>query len=255
MIRCEHISKSFEGKLVLEDFSATFRQGDINMVIGQSGSGKTVLVKCLSGLYDVDEGDIYYDDTLYTALPFKDKKAIRRDVGMIFQGGALLDSSTVEENVRFPLDMFTRMSEAEKRERVEFCLNRVNLPNAGQLYPAELSGGMTKRVAIARAIVMNPKYLFCDEPNSGLDPITSTVIDKLIREITKEYNMTTIINTHDMNSVLEIGEKIVFIYQGHKWWEGTAGEILHTDNPELNGFVFASTMAKRMKDAYEKGVK
>lgn len=252
MIRCENIYKSFEGKQVLEDFSATFRQGDINMVIGRSGSGKTVLVKCLSGLYDVDGGDIYYDDVLYTSLGFAERKAIRRDVGMIFQGGALLDSSTVEENVKFPLDMFTRQSESEKMRRVDFCLERVNLTDANKLYPSELSGGMTKRVAIARAIVLNPKYLFCDEPNSGLDPITANVIDNLIKEITKEYNMTTIINTHDMNSVLEIGEKIVFIYEGRKWWEGNADEILHAKNPELNDFVFATAMAKRVKSANRK---
>jgi phospholipid/cholesterol/gamma-HCH transport system ATP-binding protein len=251
MIRCEHISKTFDGKLVLEDFSATFRQGDINMVIGQSGSGKTVLVKCLAGLHEVDEGEIYYDDVSYTALGFRERKAIRREVGMIFQGGALLDSSTVEENIRFPLDMFTGMSPAEKLERVDFCLDRVNLHGANKLYPSELSGGMTKRVAIARAIVLNPRYLFCDEPNSGLDPMTSNVIDTLIKEITKEYNMTTIINTHDMNSVLEIGEKIVFIYQGRKWWEGGSSEILLTDNQELNSFVFASSMAKKVRESYE----
>lgn len=255
MIRCEHLTKSFEGKTVLDDISATFEQGVINMVIGQSGSGKTVLVKCLSGLFEVDHGDIYYGDTLYTSLDFKQKKAIRRDVGMIFQGGALLDSSTVEENVRFPLDMFTKMSEEEKRERVDFCLQRVNLTDAHKLYPSELSGGMTKRVAIARAIVMNPKYLFCDEPNSGLDPVTSIVIDELIKEITKEYNMTTIVNTHDMNSVLGIGEKIVFIYEGRKWWEGSADQVLHSDNPELNHFVFASAMAQKMRTAILKGKK
>lgn len=249
MIKCEHIVKSFDGKLVLDDISATFKQGHINMVIGQSGSGKTVLIKCLAGLHDVDEGEIFYNDTLYSSLDFKAKKTIRREVGMIFQGGALLDSSTVEENVRFPLDMFTDMSVEEKTERVNMCLARVNLTDANKLYPAELSGGMTKRVAIARAIVMNPKYLFCDEPNSGLDPMTAIVIDNLIKEITKEYNMTTIINTHDMNSVLEIGEKIVFIYKGKKWWEGNCDDILHSDNKELNDFVFASNMAKKVKEA------
>ncbi len=252
MIRCEHIYKTFDGKTVLEDFSATFRKGDINMVIGRSGSGKTVLVKCLAGLYEPDEGRIYYDDVLYTSLGFKERKAIRREVGMIFQGGALLDSSTVEENIRFPLDMFTHMTAAEKLERVDFCLARVDLHGANKLYPSELSGGMIKRVAIARAIVLNPRYLFCDEPNSGLDPVTANVIDNLIKEITKEYGMTTIINTHDMNSVLEIGEKIVFIYEGHKWWEGGSGEILLTDNRELNDFVFASSMAKKVRESYEK---
>ncbi len=176
-------------------------------------------------------------------------KAVRKDIGMIFQGGALLDSSTVEENVRLPLDLFTRQSAAEKRERVDFCLQRVRLENANRLYPAELSGGMIKRVAIARAIVMNPRYLFCDEPNSGLDPQTSIVIDNLIHEITEEYGITTIVNTHDMNSVMEIGQKIVYIHEGRKWWEGTKEDILHADNPELNAFVFASAMAKRAKAA------
>lgn len=249
MIRCSHIFKSFEGKEVLQDITAEFGQGSINMIIGRSGSGKTVLLKSLSGLHEVDSGEIYYNDTLFTGLNHRQKKEIRREVGMIFQGGALLDSSTVEENVKFPLDMFTRLSEKEKLERVEFCLDRVNLHDVGKLYPSELSGGMTKRVAIARAIVLNPKYLFCDEPNSGLDPMTSIVIDKLIREITKEYNITTIINTHDMNSVLEIGEKIVFIHEGRKWWQGNADDILHTDNRELNDFVFASSMAKKVKEA------
>lgn len=252
MIRCEHIEKSFDGKLVLDGISANFEQGVINMVIGESGSGKTVLIKSLAGLHEVDSGEIYYDDILYNSLDFKERKAVRRDLGMIFQGGALLDFMTVEENVRFPLDMFTKQSESEKRDRVNFCLNRVNLHDANKLYPSELSGGMTKRVAIARAIVLNPKYLLCDEPNSGLDPVTANVIDNLIKEITKEFNMTTIINTHDMNSVLEIGEKIVFIYKGKKWWEGTNAEILNSDNPELNNFVFASNMAKRVKTAHYK---
>ncbi|MBQ5854153.1 MAG: ATP-binding cassette domain-containing protein, partial [Rikenellaceae bacterium] len=201
----------------------------------------------LVGLHDIDEGNIFFDDLCYTQLGFKEKKAVRKDIGMIFQGGALLDSSTVEDNIRLPLDLFTEQSLEEKMERVNFCLKRVNLPNANKLYPAELSGGMIKRVAIARAIVLNPKYLFCDEPNSGLDPMTSIVIDNLIKEITEEYNITTIVNTHDMNSVMEIGEKIVFIHEGKKWWEGTKNDILHSDNRELNDFVFASAMAKRAK--------
>lgn len=250
MIRCEHICKSFDGKTVLDDISARFMPGEINMIIGRSGSGKTVLLKSIAGLNAVDSGDIYYNDTHYSALDFRQRKAIRRDVGMIFQGGALLDSSTVEENVRFPLDMFTGQSMAEKRERVSFCLERVNLTGAERLYPSELSGGMIKRVAIARAIVMNPKYLFCDEPNSGLDPVTSNVIDGLIRDITKEYAITTIINTHDMNSVMEIGEKIVFINSGRKEWEGTAEEIMHADNQALNDFVFASKMAQKVRATY-----
>ncbi|MDE5707080.1 MAG: ATP-binding cassette domain-containing protein [Alistipes sp.] len=247
MITAEHISKSFEGHTVLDDISAEFETGKTNLIIGKSGSGKTVLLKSLVGLHPVDSGTIRYDETDFTALGFKERKAIRRDIGMIFQGGALLDSSTVAENVQLPLDLFTEQSEEEKRARVEFCLQRVRLSNAGELYPAELSGGMIKRVAIARAIVLNPKYLFCDEPNSGLDPQTSIVIDNLIHEITHEYGITTIINTHDMNSVMEIGEKIVYIHEGRKWWEGTKDEILQADNPELNAFVFASAMAKRAR--------
>ena len=195
----------------------------------------------------MDSGKIFYDDICYTDLNFKERKEVRKEVGMIFQGGALLDSSTVRENVRLPLDLFTDMSEGEKRDRVTFCLERVRLTGADHLYPSELSGGMVKRVAIARAIVLNPRYLFCDEPNSGLDPQTSVVIDNLIHDITKEFNITTIINTHDMNSVMEIGEKIVYIHEGHKWWEGTKDDILLSENPELNDFVFASAMAKRAK--------
>ncbi|MCC8035985.1 MAG: ATP-binding cassette domain-containing protein [Rikenellaceae bacterium] len=249
MIRAEHIYKSFDGRMVLEDISAVFEQGKTNLIIGQSGSGKTVLLKSLVGLHEVDSGAIYYDDTDFTALDFKARKEIRQHVGMIFQGGALLDSSTVQDNVKLPLDLFTDQSEEEKLERVNFCLRRVNLDDANRLYPAELSGGMIKRVAIARAIVLNPKYLFCDEPNSGLDPMTSVVIDNLIKEITEEYCITTIINTHDMNSVMEIGEKVIFIYQGKKWWEGIKNDILDTDNKELNDFVFASSIAKKYKAA------
>ena len=241
MIRAEHIVKSFDGRIVLDDISAEFSPGITNLIIGQSGSGKTVLLKSLVGLHKIDSGSIYYDDVEFNRLPFKEMKAIREKVGMIFQGGALLDSSNVEENVRLPLDLFTSMPEDEKRDRVNFCLKRV--------YPAELSGGMIKRVAIARAIVLNPQYLFCDEPNSGLDPMTSVLIDNLIHEITQEYNITTVINTHDMNSVLEIGEHILFIYKGRKWWEGSKHDILDADNRELNDFVFASAMAKRAKKA------
>ena len=247
MIRGEHIVKSFDGRKVLDDISVEFDAGKTNLIIGRSGSGKTVLLKSLVGLHEIDSGEIYYDDICFSSLGFRERKSVRRDVGMIFQGGALLDSSTVEDNVRLPLDLFTDQSMSETRDRVDFCLRRVNLTNAEKLYPSELSGGMTKRVAIARAIVMNPKYLFCDEPNSGLDPMTSVVIDNLIKEITEEYNITTIINTHDMNSVMEIGEKIVYIHEGRKWWEGTKDDILHADNPELNDFVFASAMAKKAK--------
>ena len=247
MIRADHISKTFEGRQVLKDVSVEFDTGKTNLIIGRSGSGKTVLLKSLVGLHEVDSGKIYYDDVCYSTLGFKERKAIRKDIGMIFQGGALLDSSTVRENVRLPLDLFTTMSEGEKRDRVSFCLERVRLTGADHLYPSELSGGMVKRAAIARAIVLNPRYFFCDEPNSGLDPQTSVVIDNLIYDITKEFNITTIINTHDMNSVMEIGEKIVYIHEGNKWWEGTKDDILLSDNPELNDFVFASAMAKRAK--------
>lgn len=232
---------------MLKDISVEFDTGKTNLIIGRSGSGKTVLLKSLVGLHDVDQGKIFYDDVCYTDLNFRERKAIRKDIGMIFQGGALLDSSTVRENVRLPLDLFTEMSEGEKRDRVDFCLERVRLEGADHLYPSELSGGMVKRVAIARAIVLNPRYLFCDEPNSGLDPQTSVVIDNLIHDITKEFNITTIINTHDMNSVMEIGEKIVYIHEGNKWWEGTKDDILLSENRELNDFVFASAMAKRAK--------
>ena len=247
MIKAQNIIKSFEGRTVLNDISVEFGTGQTNLIIGRSGSGKTVLLKSLVGLHDVDSGAIYYDDVCFSKLDFKTRKAIRKDVGMIFQGGALLDASTVVENVKLPLDLFTDQSEEEKLERVNDRLKRVNLDNAHHLYPSELSGGMIKRAAIARAIVMNPRYLFCDEPNSGLDPQTSIVIDNLISDITKEYNITTIINTHDMNSVMEIGEKIVFIYEGSKWWEGSKDDILQADNKELNDFVFASAMAKRAK--------
>ena len=231
----------------MEDISVEFETGKTNLIIGRSGSGKTVLLKTLVGLHAPDSGEIFYDDKCYTSLSFAERKAVRREVGMIFQGGALLDSSTVYENVRLPLDMFTNDSAAEKDKRVKACLERVELSHAGHLYPSELSGGMIKRAAIARAIVLNPKYLFCDEPNSGLDPQTSIVIDNLIHDITTEYNITTIINTHDMNSVMEIGEKIVYIHQGKKWWEGSKDIILQADNQELNDFVFASAMAKRAK--------
>ncbi|MFR9503658.1 MAG: ATP-binding cassette domain-containing protein [Rikenellaceae bacterium] len=247
MIRTSHLEKSFNDKKILSDINIEFETGKTNLIIGKSGSGKTVLLKSLVGLHEVDSGDIFFDDVNFTRLTFKERKEIRKDIGMIFQGGALLDASTVQENIMLPLDLFTELSAAEKRERVDFCLHRVNLDHAHKLYPSELSGGMIKRVAIARAIVLNPKYLFCDEPNSGLDPQTSIVIDNLIQDITNEYNMTTIINTHDMNSVMEIGQKIVYIHQGQKWWEGNSDNILSANNEELNDFVFASQMAKRAK--------
>ncbi len=248
MIRAEHIFKSFEGRTVLNDISATFEKGKTNLIIGRSGSGKTVLLKSLVGLHAVDSGNIYYGDTCVTQLGFRQMKAIRRDIGMIFQGGALLDSSTVEENVKLPLDLFTNKSEREKMQRVNFCLERVNLHGANHLYPSELSGGMVKRVAIARAIVLNPKYLFCDEPNSGLDPKTSLVIDDLLHSITQEFNMTTIINTHDMNSVTTIGENIIFIYEGHKEWQGVSADIMGSTNKRLTDFIFASDLLKEMRE-------
>ncbi|HIW10513.1 MAG TPA: ATP-binding cassette domain-containing protein [Candidatus Rikenella faecigallinarum] len=248
MIRAIDVCKSFDERpLVLDHITATFLPGKTNLIIGQSGSGKTVLLKSLVGLHPIDSGQILYDDLCFSGAPLEVKREIRQKLGMIFQGGALLDSSTVIENVMFPLDLFTEMSLEEKLDRANFCLQRVNLTNANNLYPSELSGGMIKRVAIARAIVMNPQYLFCDEPNSGLDPKTSVVIDNLIQEITQEYNITTIINTHDMNSVMEIGDTIIFIYQGRKWWEGTKDDILDTDNKELEEFIFASAMARKVR--------
>lgn len=247
MIRVKNLSKSFSGQTVLKNISATFEGGKTNLIIGQSGSGKTVLMKSIVGLHDVDEGEIYYDDIDFNKLNFSDKKALRQQVGMLFQGAALFDSATVEENVMYPLDMFTDFTYEEKRDRANFCLHRVNMDNTNKLYPAELSGGMKKRVAIARAIALNPKYLFCDEPNSGLDPKTSILIDNLIKEITEEYGITTIVNTHDMNSVMGIGDSIVYIYKGEKWWEGSKDEILRSDNKELNDFVFASELAKQIR--------
>jgi len=248
MIEVKRIYKSFGEKLVLEDISCTFESGKVNLIIGQSGMGKTVLMKCTVGLFEVDKGAVFFDGRNFSEMDFKARKSIRQEIGMVFQGGALFDSLTVEQNVMFPLDMFTSMSLAEKRDRVNFCLQRVHLENVNKLFPSEISGGMKKRVAIARAISMNPKYLFCDEPNSGLDPKTSIVIDALIKEITEEFQTTTVVNTHDMNSLTEIGEKIVFIYKGKKWWEGAYEEIRHSDNKELNDFVFASKIMQRMRD-------
>lgn len=247
MITVRNINKSFDGRLVLEDINATFEKGKTNLIIGQSGSGKTVLLKCIVGLHEVDSGEIYYNDTRFDNLNFKDRKKIRQKIGMLFQGSALFDSATVEENVMFPLDMFTTMSHEEKLDRVNFCLKRVNIVNSNHLYPAEISGGMKKRVAIARAIALNPEFLFCDEPNSGLDPKTAVVIDQLIKEITEEFNITTIINTHDMNSVMGIGDKVIFIYNGKKWWEGSKDNILDSDNKELNDFVFSTELTRKIK--------
>jgi len=249
MITVKNLYKSFNGRTVLTNISVTFEPGKTNLIIGQSGSGKTVLLKSIVGLHEIDRGEIWYEDKLLNKLDFGQRKEIRKEMGMLFQGSALFDSLTVEQNVRFPLDMFTDKSIEEKIERVNFCLHRVNIINANKLYPAELSGGMRKRVAIARAISLNPRYLFCDEPNSGLDPITAILIDALIKEITVEYCMTTIVNTHDMNSVMEIGEKILFISEGIKCWEGSKNDILNSDCDKLNDFVFANSLAKQLRNS------
>lgn len=249
MIRVINLNKSFNDKSILSDISVSFDAGKTNLIIGRSGSGKTVLLKSIVGLHDIDSGEIWYDDILFNKLDFKGKKEIRKEIGMLFQGSALFDSLTVEQNVRFPLDMFTGKSMEEKTDRVNFCLERVNIINANKLLPSELSGGMKKRVAIARAISLNPKFLFCDEPNSGLDPITAILIDELIKELTEEYSMTTIVNTHDMNSVMKIGEKIIFLSDGVKCWEGSNKEILNSDCNTLNDFVFANALAKQLRSS------
>lgn len=249
MIEIKNIHKTFGDNNVLKGISAKFQDGDNNLIIGGSGSGKTTLLKCMVGLHEPDQGSVIYDGRDFTRLNFKERIEIRKEIGMLFQSSALFDSMTVEENIMFPLNMFTEERRREKLKRVNFCLERVNLEGKNKLYPAELSGGMKKRVGIARAISMQPKYLFVDEPNSGLDPKTSIVIDELINEITDEYNITTVVVTHDMNSVMGIGENIIFLYDGKKEWEGSNKEIAHTDNQNLNDFVFASkfTQAAREK--------
>jgi phospholipid/cholesterol/gamma-HCH transport system ATP-binding protein len=247
MIEVKNLYKSYDGTFVLNDVSATFTQGKCNLIIGRSGSGKTVLLKSIAGLLEVDEGEIWYGNQKFSHLDINGRQAIRKEMGMLFQGAALFDSLTVEENVMFPLNMLTSQSRHTKLERVNICLERVRVKGANSQYPAELSGGMKKRVAIARAIALNPKYLLCDEPNSGLDPETGIVIDNLIKEITEEFNMTTIVNSHDMNSVLEIGDHVVYIHQGCICWEGTRNEVLHTENEALNNFVFATNMARQIK--------
>ena len=249
MIRVNGLYLSFEGTYVLNDITLNFPRGSCNMIIGRSGSGKTVLLKSLAGLLEPDQGEIWYQNHCFTSMEPAERKELRKKTGMLFQGGALFDSLTVEENVRFPLDMHTSMNRSEKQKRVQFCLERVRVTKSDHLLPAALSGGMRKRVAIARAIALNPDYLFCDEPNSGLDPETGIVIDKLIKEITLEFNMTTIINSHDMNSVLEIGDKVAFIHRGCLCWEGSRDEVLNSDNEALNNFVFATSLAREIKKA------
>lgn len=250
MIEIKNVYKSFEGKNVLNDISATFQSGKTNLIIGQSGSGKTVLMKSIIGLHPIDSGQILYDSRNIPDMPFSKIRKLRQEVGMLFQGSALFDSLTVAQNVMFPLEMFSNMTQKEIEERMNFCLSRVNLDvNTYTLYPSEISGGMQKRAAIARAIALNPRYLFCDEPNSGLDPFTSLVIDRLIKEITEEYDITTIVNTHDMNSVMEIGDNILFIKGGKKEWEGSRHQIFDSNNASLNDFVFASDLFKKVKEA------
>lgn len=251
MIEVIDVKKGFNGTTVLDGISAVMETGKTNLIIGTSGSGKTVLMKCMVGLFNIDEGEIKYDGRNFFTMSDKERKDLRQEIGMLFQGTALFDSLTVERNVMFPLDMFSNLSYREKRKRVDFCLERVNLKGVNKKYPAEISGGMKKRVGIARAIVLNPKYLFCDEPNSGLDPQTSMVIDKLIHELTVEYNITTVINTHDMNSVMEIGDKILYLYKGHKQWEGNSKDIIYSKDEKLNDFIFASEFlqdAKQMRE-------
>jgi phospholipid/cholesterol/gamma-HCH transport system ATP-binding protein len=247
MIEISNIFKSFSGNEILKDLSFTFEKGKTNLVIGQSGSGKTVLLKCLLGLHAPEKGSIVYGGLDIVGKSNKNLKQLRRQIGMVFQGGALFDSMNVEENILFPLQMFSNDNQSEMLDRVNFCLKRVNLENVNHLFPSEISGGMKKRVAIARAIVMNPKYLFCDEPNSGLDPYTAILIDNLLQEITHEYDITTVINTHDMNSVMEIGQKILFIKKGVNVWEGTSSEIFSTANTDWESFVFSSELFKSIK--------
>jgi phospholipid/cholesterol/gamma-HCH transport system ATP-binding protein len=248
MIETKNIKKSFGDKTILHDVSLTMETGKCNLIIGSSGSGKTVLMKCLVGLFVPDSGDILYDGQSMTDITEDKRKELRQQIGMLFQGSALFDSMTVEQNITFPLDMFTNLRHKEKKKKVNEVLDRVNMKDANRKFPAEISGGMKKRVGIARSIVLNPKYLFCDEPNSGLDPQTSLVIDKLIQELTIEYNITTVINTHDMNSVMEIGDKIIYMYQGYKQWEGPNKEIIYSKDEKLNDFIFASDFLQDAKN-------
>jgi phospholipid/cholesterol/gamma-HCH transport system ATP-binding protein len=250
MIKVNNLHKEFDGHKVLKGITTTFEQGKTNLIIGQSGSGKTVFLKSLLGLHIPEQGTISFDNKIYSDLSKSEKIDLRVKIGMLFQGGALFDSMTVEENVLFPMEMFSDMSTSEKKDRANEVIKRVALINSNHKFPSEISGGMQKRVAIARAIVMNPKYLFCDEPNSGLDPQTSILIDNLILEITQEYNITTVVNTHDMNSVMEIGQKIIFLKNGHKEWVGNNKEIFRTDNEDVTNFVYSSNLMKKVKQAY-----
>ena len=255
MIEVQNVNKSFGKNQVLFDVSAKFETGKVNMIIGQSGQGKSVLAKCIVGLHEVDEGNVLYDNRNFSKLEGDDRREIRKEIGMLFQGAALFDSMTVEKNVMFPLSMLTNMTKKEMQMRADFCLERVNLSGKNKLFPAECSGGMQKRIAIARAIAMKPKYLFCDEPNSGLDPKTSIVIDNLIREITYEFGTTTVVITHDMNSVIEIGDNILFIHQGQNWWSGDRKSIITTENPEIIDFVYASEFMKDIKTVMQSRIK
>ena len=248
MIEIKNVRKSFGDKVVLQDVSAIMKPGNTSLIIGTSGSGKTVLMKILIGLIPVDSGEVLYEGRDIVTMEPKELKELRKQIGMLFQGSALFDSKTVEDNVMFPLDMFTRMNKAAKLKRINDVLDRVNLKDTNKKFPAELSGGMKKRVALARAIVQNPKYLFCDEPNSGLDPQTSLVIDKLVKEITLEYNITTVINTHDMNTVMESGDHIVYLYKGNKQWEGSNRDIIFSKDERLNSFIFASDFLAKAKE-------
>ena len=252
MIEVQDLKKSFEGTEVLKGVSTVFEKGKTNLIIGQCGSGKTVFLKCMLGLFEADAGKILFEGKRLKKMSVSERSVLRQEMGMVFQGSALFDSMTVEENIMFPMQMFTQKAIEEIRERANIVIKRVNLINANDKYPDEISGGMKKRVAIARAIVMNPKYLFCDEPNSGLDPKTAILIDNLIQEITEEYNITTVINTHDMNSVMEIGEKIVFLQDGHKAWEGTKKDIFNTDNKAVTNFVYSSDLFKKVREVYNK---
>ena len=252
MIQVDHIIKSFDGTQVLQGISTVFEKGKTNLIIGQSGSGKTVFLKCSLGLFQTDSGKILFENKAISEMTVNERSVLRQEIGMVFQGSALFDSMTVEENIMFPMQMFTDKENDEIRDRANEVIKRVNLINANEKFPDEISGGMKKRVAIARAIVMNPKYLFCDEPNSGLDPKTAILIDNLIQEITSEYNITTVINTHDMNSVMEIGEKIVFLLNGKKAWEGTKEDIFTTENEAVSNFVYSSDLFKKVREMYLK---